>query len=696
MNKPANPFTYSRHRWVISLITVMMLILMLVSNGSVQATEGETDPDPPTETSTSVSVPPDLLGYPQSVGIAGIPQTAYVRFLRTDLGNVFATYCINDASSYALDWGLIDSNGNITGNMYREYGALNGCQMGVLFFVGVTDGMHLYVTITARGSATTVTRFDLYPTPTNLLNQCSVQTDSLSPLVRDPRYRWDTAAGIACAFVAPVAVGWVPPAAPGNLVLTGVTKNSVSVTWQDNSDNEDGFKLYRWDGSAWVVHGTVGANVTSYTYESLTCNTQYYFNVNAYNAYGETPAPSSGWLIVTTGACDPPPTYAISGYVRTGSGAPLAGVTVAIGTRSAITDGNGYYALSGVPAGNYTLTPTLNGYSFNPSNRTVTVNGNLSNQDFTAEPGRPVPPPPPAPPPSTGWRVPFFTQLDWRWGSQRMPNCNDTIANIGCALTSLAMLLNSYGASTDPGTLNRCLGSTVACPLYWGHPNVRACSGNRVSFKEWPSFSYAKLESALRDGPVILELLNRSTRNMHFVVVFSGSGSNPDNYVAHDPGRLNGANKPLSEVLGYWQRSMGLEPNDLRLYSGIPTPASLSSELQAELPPLDAPAPAAGEVVSGAAALYDAGSGSDTIILELSAQSSASSVTEMRVWTSVQSSDYWQPFSPYVEVPMHERIFLQFRDALGNTSPIIEANVPVPDSIVSASQTALFLPLVVR
>ncbi|MFQ3633095.1 carboxypeptidase regulatory-like domain-containing protein, partial [Roseiflexus sp.] len=69
------------------------------------------------------------------------------------------------------------------------------------------------------------------------------------------------------------------------------------------------------------------------------------------------------------------PTYAISGYVRTSSGAPLAGVTVAIGTRSAITDGNGYYAFSGVPAGNYTLTPTLNGYSFNPGNRTVTVNG---------------------------------------------------------------------------------------------------------------------------------------------------------------------------------------------------------------------------------------------------------------------------------------------------------------------------------
>ncbi|MFQ3630710.1 carboxypeptidase regulatory-like domain-containing protein, partial [Roseiflexus sp.] len=175
-------------------------------------------------------------------------------------------------------------------------------------------------------------------------------------------------------------------AAPGNLVLTGVTKNSVSVTWQDNSNNEDGFKLYRWDGSAWVVHGTVGANVTSYTYGSLACNTQYYLNVNAYNAYGETPAPSSGWLIVTTSACDPPPPvyYTVSGQIRDDSGAPLPGVTVSDGTRSATTDSNGNYTLSNVPAGNYTLTPAKSGYRFLPVTRSISVNANVIGQDFTA------------------------------------------------------------------------------------------------------------------------------------------------------------------------------------------------------------------------------------------------------------------------------------------------------------------------
>ncbi|WP_298816264.1 carboxypeptidase regulatory-like domain-containing protein [Chloroflexus sp.] len=483
-----------------------------------------------------------------------------------------------------------------------------------------------------------------------------------------------------------------PPAAPGNPVLTGVTKHSVSIRWQDNSHDEYGFKLYRRDfaTNTWVLHALVGANVTSFTFTELNCGTRYGFTVTSYNAYGETPIPSDGWLDVTTSVC----TYNVSGHVRTGSGAPLAGVTVTAGTRSAITDSNGYYALNDIPAGSYTLTPSLNGYTFNPGSRAITVNGHLNNQNFTAEPGRPVPPPSPAPPPSTGWRVPFFAQADSQWGNARMQTCNLRIADVGCALTSLAMLLNSYGASTNPGALNSCLGS-VACPLYWGHSNVRTCSGNRVSFREWPAFSYAKLEAALRDGPAILELSNPRTGYMHFVIVISGSGANPANYVAHDPGRRNGANKPLSEVINFWRtyNNFGFEPRSLRLYNGTPTRASLSSELQAELPPLEAPELAAGEVVGGAAVLYDVGQ--NALILELAAQSSAGSVTEMRIWTSAQASDRWQPFARYVEVPMHQRIFVQFRDARGNTSAVIEARVPVAPAAVSISHT-LFVPIVIR
>jgi hypothetical protein len=189
-------------------------------------------------------------------------------------------------------------------------GPLNGCVEGVLYFSQVIGGEHLVVNIEAwNGNGSTSSRFDLFPSGTDQLSNCSVQTDSKSPLIRDPRYRWDTAAGLACAFIDPAAVGQATaPAAPGNPVATAITQNSVSMSWIDNSSNEDGFKVYRWDAPepGWVVVGTVGANVTTFTATGLACNTRYYFNINAYNGYGETPAPSEGWLNITTSACDLP------------------------------------------------------------------------------------------------------------------------------------------------------------------------------------------------------------------------------------------------------------------------------------------------------------------------------------------------------------------------------------------------------
>jgi ELWxxDGT repeat protein len=74
----------------------------------------------------------------------------------------------------------------------------------------------------------------------------------------------------------------------------------------------------------------------------------------------------------------------ISGRVTDGAGNGVAGVTVSAGARSATTDANGFYAISGLPTGVYTLTATRSGYQITPASRTVTVSDHLSGQDFTA------------------------------------------------------------------------------------------------------------------------------------------------------------------------------------------------------------------------------------------------------------------------------------------------------------------------
>ena len=72
--------------------------------------------------------------------------------------------------------------------------------------------------------------------------------------------------------------------------LTAVTQSDTSIvlTWQDNSNNEDGFTVERKTGEAgtYVQIATVGPNTTGYTDPAagLTANTYYYYRVRSYNA----------------------------------------------------------------------------------------------------------------------------------------------------------------------------------------------------------------------------------------------------------------------------------------------------------------------------------------------------------------------------------------------------------------------------
>lgn len=76
-------------------------------------------------------------------------------------------------------------------------------------------------------------------------------------------------------------------------------------------------------------------------------------------------------------------TFSISGTVRDGLGNRLQGVQVATGTKISITNDAGYYIISGLRVGDYTLTATKTGYTFTPATRVVTVDGDQVNVDFT-------------------------------------------------------------------------------------------------------------------------------------------------------------------------------------------------------------------------------------------------------------------------------------------------------------------------
>jgi glucose/arabinose dehydrogenase len=73
--------------------------------------------------------------------------------------------------------------------------------------------------------------------------------------------------------------------APSNLRLTVNSPSSIILNWNDNSNNELGFKIERKSGSGnFVLIDSVGANITTYTNNFLSDTTLYSYRVYAYNA----------------------------------------------------------------------------------------------------------------------------------------------------------------------------------------------------------------------------------------------------------------------------------------------------------------------------------------------------------------------------------------------------------------------------
>src|SRR5262249_39972943 len=82
------------------------------------------------------------------------------------------------------------------------------------------------------------------------------------------------------AGLARVNVSWKPtPNPPSNLVASAASDSKINLSWADNSGDEDGFKIERWNGSSYVQINTVGANVATYADSGLALSTTYSYRV---------------------------------------------------------------------------------------------------------------------------------------------------------------------------------------------------------------------------------------------------------------------------------------------------------------------------------------------------------------------------------------------------------------------------------
>jgi len=81
-------------------------------------------------------------------------------------------------------------------------------------------------------------------------------------------------------------------------------------------------------------------------------------------------------------------TYSISGTVTTSTGAILSGVTITLSganSGTVLSDASGNYSFANLASGSYTVTPSMTGYTFTPTDQAVTVDeADVTGNDFTA------------------------------------------------------------------------------------------------------------------------------------------------------------------------------------------------------------------------------------------------------------------------------------------------------------------------
>ena len=133
--------------------------------------------------------------------------------------------------------------------------------------------------------------------------------------------------------------------------------------------------------------------------------------------------------------------------------------------------------------------------------------------------------------------VPELAQDDPRWTFELLGPTYDTIGQAGCAITSAAMVLSSYGVDTDPSRLNQYLdlhqGYTPEGWVYWEKAAEVAPYGQvEKAYEDLPSYALID-QQVLAGNPVIVRLTLRNGHT-HFVVIVGKQGWD---YLIEDPAR---------------------------------------------------------------------------------------------------------------------------------------------------------------
>jgi hypothetical protein len=147
--------------------------------------------------------------------------------------------------------------------------------------------------------------------------------------------------------------------------------------------------------------------------------------------------------------------------------------------------------------------------------------------------------------------APNYKQCDARWGNTLLAQGPKTICQIGCAMTSVAMILADRGVVingklVDPGSLNEWMNKNEGYSgnlIIWGSVNdLSSCKymGKKRSFAEY--------EEALTVGRAGTDYMILNVKSGGHWVLLQGLNESQE-YIVNDPGRNISPNYPKDDTI---------------------------------------------------------------------------------------------------------------------------------------------------
>lgn len=142
-----------------------------------------------------------------------------------------------------------------------------------------------------------------------------------------------------------------------------------------------------------------------------------------------------------------------------------------------------------------------------------------------------------------GWGC-YYNQRDSAWGNQLIGRSNVSIAEVGCLVTSIAMVTSHYGKTLTPaqiaGSSNPFFYNTADMLWTWSGPvNGVTATRSRVGY------SVAALDAELASGrPAIVRITAANSVGTHFVVI---TKKQDGVYLMKDPYEADGNDIPFTD-----------------------------------------------------------------------------------------------------------------------------------------------------